>query len=87
MRPDPTGVRKVLLKDLDDPAVCIVSFVKNPAVRDAKFFALKSEEAASASRIPVMGLRGQVRSTASQRRRGGPETGFGQRMRIGVKIS
>jgi hypothetical protein len=72
------GVRKVLLKDLDDPAVGIVSFVKNPAVRDAKFFALKSE-AASGARMPTVGLGEQIRSLPSKGDAGMPRAAMKNR--------
>lgn len=56
------GKHRVLLKDLDDPMVGIVSFVKHPAVRDARFFCLKSEQPASGARTAHKTLEGQIRS-------------------------
>lgn len=58
---DGDGKHRVLLKDLDEPMVGIVSYVRNPAIADARFFSLKSQDTGSASRMPAASLRDQVR--------------------------
>lgn len=55
-------IKRVLLKDLEEPFVGIVSFVQNPAVPKARFFALKStdDQAASDALTAPAGIRDQI---------------------------
>ena len=59
---DDVAFKTLLLEDLENPVVGIVSYVKNPAVKDAVFFA-KKEEATKAERVSFWEKIGLVRSS------------------------